>query len=69
MPRRTRPKKDAASGETPRGAAGTQRAVDIRMRQLLPRDGGRPRAEHIGAAEGTGGTETSQYLEEKRVFP
>lgn len=27
-----------------------------------------PRAEHIGPEEGTGGTETSKYPEEKRVF-
>ena len=25
--------------------------------------------EHIGRVEGTGGTETSKYPEEKRVFP
>jgi hypothetical protein len=28
-----------------------------------------PRAEHIGPEEGTGGTETSKYPEEKRLFP
>ena len=28
-----------------------------------------PRTEYIGAREGTRGTETSQYPEEKRVFP
>jgi hypothetical protein len=27
------------------------------------------RTEHIGPVEGTGGTETSKYPEEKRVFP
>ena len=27
------------------------------------------RGEHIATTEGTGGTETSQYPEEKRVFP
>ena len=26
-------------------------------------------AEHIGRVEGTGGTETSQYPEEKKSFP
>ena len=30
---------------------------------------GSPRTEHIGPEEGTGGTETSKYPEEKRVFP
>ena len=28
-----------------------------------------PPAEHIGRAEGTEGTETSKYLEEKKSFP
>ena len=28
-----------------------------------------PPAEHIGRVEGTRGTETSQYLQEKKVFP
>jgi len=69
MPRRNGPRKDAASGETPRGAAGAQRSVDIRMRQRARRDGRAPAAEHIGRLEGTAGTETSQYREEKRVFP
>ena len=31
MPRHTQAKKDAASGETQRGAAGTHRTADIRM--------------------------------------
>jgi len=31
MPRRQEAKKDAASGETPRGAASERRSVDIRM--------------------------------------
>ena len=36
-----------------------------------PGGGGPPSslAEHIGQEKGTGGTETSQYLEEKRIFP
>jgi hypothetical protein len=29
---------------------------------------GSPSAEHIGRMEGTGGTETSQYPEEKKIF-
>jgi hypothetical protein len=29
---------------------------------------GLPLAEHIGQMEGTGGTETSQYPEEKKLF-
>ena len=28
-----------------------------------------PLAEHIGQREGTGGTETSQYPEEEKLFP
>jgi hypothetical protein len=30
---------------------------------------GYPLAEHIGLRKGTEGTETSKYLEEKRLFP
>ena len=30
---------------------------------------GSPWTEHIGPVEGTGGTETSKYPEEKKVFP
>jgi hypothetical protein len=36
------------------------------MGQPGPRYGGSPLAQHIGQKEGTGGTETSQYPEEKK---
>ena len=37
--------------------------------ETRPGKTGSPWTEHIGPAEGTGGTETSKYPEEKRVFP
>ena len=46
-----------------------------KLRRRFPNGGTRlgktesPRTEHIGPVEGTGGTETSKYPEEKRVFP
>jgi hypothetical protein len=63
MPWHQQRKKDAAGCEKPRGAASEQRSVDIRM--------GQPnlRKVRILYAESTGrtqGSETSQYLEEKK---
>ena len=46
-----------------------------KLRRRFPNGGtqpgktGLPRTEHIGPVEGTGGTETSKYPEEKRLFP
>ena len=37
--------------------------------ETRPGQTGSLRTEHIGPVEGTGGTETSKYPEEKRVFP
>jgi hypothetical protein len=45
------------------------RSVATRMGQPGPCDDGSPLAEHIGQEEASGGTETSQYPEEKRAFP
>ena len=42
------------------------RSVDIRMGQPLSRDGERPL---LSGVEASGGTETSKYPEEKRLFP
>ena len=45
------------------------------MRRGFPNGATRPgktgslRIEHIDPVEGTGGTETSKYPEEKRIFP
>ena len=51
--------KDAATGETPRGAGRMHRSADIRM--------GQPGGSHVPppAREQTRGSETSQYPEEK----
>jgi hypothetical protein len=37
--------------------------------ETQPGQTGLLRTEHIGPVEGTGGTETSKYPEEKRLFP
>ncbi len=62
------PTKDAISGETPEGAAYERRSQDIRMgkpgwgnAQSLP-------DEYIVRVEGTRGTETSKYPEEKKAY-
>ena len=69
MPGRKEPKKGAVGGDTPRGAANTRRSGDARMGKPGVGNTTSPPAEHIGGVEGTGGTETSKYPEEKRVFP
>ena len=43
------------------------RSADVRMGKPGTRHGVSPRPEHIGPEEGTGGTETSQYPEEKKA--
>jgi len=67
MPGRQVPKKDGANTEMPRGAVRRLRSEGLRMGEPLLRDGKRPAAESIGGQEGTEGTETSQYLEEKKT--
>ena len=66
MPRHQAPKKDVASCEKLRGAASRQRTVGIRMGK--PGGGNAPSRwdEHIVPREGTRGTETSKYPEEKK---
>ena len=44
-------------------------AGDLRMGQPRPGHAGRPLVEHIDEVEATGGTETSQYPEERKVLP
>ena len=61
------PKKDVASCEKLRGGANILRSADIRMRELSTSNVVLPYPEHIGIEEGTRGTETSQYPEEKKV--
>ena len=67
MPGRQEPKKDGANTEMPRRAVSRPRPGDVRMGQPLIRHGMRPAAESIGGEEATGGTETSQYPEEKKA--
>ena len=66
MPWHQLPMKDAAICEKPRGAESRQRAADIRMGEPGV---GRPRhriMKQIVIQEGTPGTETSKYREEKK---
>ncbi len=44
-----------------------RRSVDVRMGKPGTRHGVSLRSEHIGPVEGTGGTETSQYPEERKA--
>ncbi len=60
------PKKDVTSCEKPRGAASKHRAVDIRMGEPGLGRARSPADESIVSQEGTRGTETSKYPEEKK---
>jgi len=51
MPRRQEAKKDAVSGETPRGAASEHRSVDIRMGKPGRGEPLSPLPEYIGQEE------------------
>ena len=66
MPRHHTPKKDVASCEKPRGAASRQRTVDIRMGKPGGSNVPSPMSESIAHEEGTRGTETSKYPQEKK---
>lgn len=67
MPRHKEAKKDAANGETRRRAVSRQGPVDVRMgepiicRRMICHD------EYIVMTGETQGTETSQYLQERKV--
>ena len=66
MPWRRKPKKGAASRDSPRGGAHGLRSGGARMGEP---DGGHapsPAAQHIGCEEATRGTETSKYPEEEK---
>jgi hypothetical protein len=55
-----------------RKASGSREQASIRgypNGETHPVEHGIPPAEHIGRVEGTWGTETSQYPEEKKRFP
>ena len=66
MPWRRKPKKGAASGDTPRGGADGLRSGGARMGEPARDHALAPRAEHIGSEEAPRGTETSQYPEEEK---
>ena len=66
MPWYMAPKKDVTSCEKLRGAANEPRSADIRMRELNASNVALHRNESIVTSEGTWGTETSNYPEEKK---
>ena len=59
MPRHIEQKKDAAIGETPRGAESAQRSGDIRMGEPSASNVALPMSEYIAHEEATQGIETS----------
>ena len=63
------PKKDVGHCDKPRGAVYRRRSGDVRMGKPAGANLQHPLVEHIDQGKGTQGTETSQYLEEKRSFP
>ena len=67
MPRHREARKDAANGETRRGAVSMQRAADVRMGEPAIRGGMAPHDEQIVMRSETQGTETSKYLQERKV--
>ena len=68
MPWHQEPMKDVARLRKARASCLASSTRDLRMGQPDPLHRGSRPAEHIGRHEGTGGTETSKYPEEKRLF-
>ena len=66
MPWYMAPKKDVTSCEKLWGAANERRSADIRMRELITSNVVIHIYESIVYSEGTWGTETSKYPEEKK---
>jgi len=66
MPWRREATKGVASCDKPRGAASRQRSGDARMGEPGWGNAQSSATESIGRGTRTGGTETSQYLEEKK---
>ena len=62
MPRLSEAKKDVTSCEKPRGGANIPRSADVRMGEPAGSDPGT-----LLGSERTQGTETSKYLQEKRI--
>ena len=69
MPWRQEPMKGVDNCDKPREAVVRCRSGDARMGKPTQGNAWVPLAEHIGQLAGTEGTETSKYLEEKRLFP
>jgi hypothetical protein len=63
------PMKDAVTCEKLRVVGSKRRSGDLRMGEPGQDQPWSLTAEYIGCVEGTEGTETSQYLEEKKRFP
>ena len=66
MPWRRKPKKGAASRDSPGGGANGLRSPGARMGEPGGGHAPPPRAEYIGSEEATRGTETSKYPEEEK---
>ncbi len=63
------PTKDVGHCEKLRGAVYRRRSGDVRMGKPTGANLQYPDFEHIEIREGTWGTETSKYPEERKVFP
>ena len=66
MPWRRKPKKGAASRDSPRGGAHGLRSGGARMGEPAGGSAPAPAPESIGGEEATRGTETSKYPEEEK---
>ena len=66
MPWRRKPKKGAASRDSPRGGANGLRSGGARMGEPDRGNARSPAAQSIGCEEATRGTETSKYPEEEK---
>ena len=66
MPWRRKPKKGAASRDSPGGGANVRRSRGARMGDPAAGHAAAPAPERIGREEATGGTETSKYPEEEK---
>ena len=69
MPWRQEPMKDVVGCDKPRGAVSKRSIRGFPNGETHLGNTQVPLAEYIGQSEGTGGTETSKYPEEKRSFP
>ena len=66
MPWRRKPKKGAASRDSPGGGANGLRSGGARMGEPAAGHAAAPAPERMGGEEATGGTETSKYPEEEK---